>query len=263
MTISACLLGLPGLYQNWLIGAIDQNSTVKEIALHNFDTHSESVVWLKKLDTNLDNLPNQPVINCYVKDKNFVWYLYNFLEKTDGVGIQINNLQDDFFRLSQGTVAFNFMLKHFVTTYNVTPDIDTLTVNNMLIEYFYFLLINEQTYFKKQSKATIANAINIEYSDFANVDNLIKLLSPLHLDNAHLKNRYQKLYLRNQRYIDKPNAFVVNYNNKCLDILETAYIGYLITKNTDLEKLDWFNTEVREHYIKKYNHQIINWHNNL
>ena len=262
MTKSVCLLGLPGLYQNWLISAIDKNSTVKELSLHNFDTKSTLVEWLKKIDTNLTNLPNLPIVNCYVNDKNFVWYLYNFLEKTDSIGIQVSNLQEDFFRLSQGTIAFDFMLNHFVTTYNITPETDISTINNMLIEYFYFLLINEQTNFKKQSSATVTGAINIEYNDFNNVDKLIKLLSPLQIDIDHLTKRHQQLYLRNQRYIDKPNTFVVNYNNMCLDILEIAYVGYLITKNTNVGTLDWYNTRVRDSFIETYNHQIIKWHNN-
>ena len=43
------LLGLPGLYQNWIMSAIDPSSCVNVSLASNFITHSTQVTWIKKL----------------------------------------------------------------------------------------------------------------------------------------------------------------------------------------------------------------------
>jgi hypothetical protein len=103
------------------------------------------------------------VINSYVLDENFVWYLYNFLEKTDGVGILIDNLTSDLFSKAQGTVAFDGLLKHLVDNYQLSSDQDPAYLNNAVIENFYHkspaiiqLLCNLNALFWSESNALIS-----------------------------------------------------------------------------------------------------------
>jgi hypothetical protein len=266
--LDACLLGIPGLYQNWLLAATDTTSNVIFDNQHNFICKKSRVKLIKKFDLSLDSLKDatcsttKQVINLYVEDKNFVWYLYNFLEKTDGVGIKIDNLEHELFFKANGTVAFDFMLKHFVESCNISSDTDINKIKNLLIEYFYFLLINSDCDFKQKSSQTVSNAINIEYTDFQDVTILVNKLQALDFfDKNYFKKLYQDLHTRNNVYLQRKQMFEQRFILNKLDLLETSYVGYLITRHTN-QSLDWFNLETRNQCFNDYRKDLLQWHNN-
>lgn len=152
------LLGLPGLYQNWMQAALDSTSKVQFSVDSNFISYSKTVQLRQKLEINIQDFKNQdtPVINTYVAPENFAWYLYNFLEKTDAIGISVNSLHKDLFIKAPGTVAFDSMLTHFANSYNLDTKTDPAYFYNAAIEYFYFLLINQDAIFKTKSSVTDA-----------------------------------------------------------------------------------------------------------
>lgn len=242
------LLGLPGLYQNWIMSAVDSSSEVALSCSNNFVTTTTQVTWIEKINQNLDVALSNPVINCWVHHENFVWYLYNFLEKTDGVGIQVDSLANDLLTKASNTIAFDTLLRHFVDSYNITKVSEHEYVRNATIEYFYFLLCNRDGKFKTQTQYTHNNFINIEYNEFGNETVLIDKLSTLpNFDLDHFKRQYHLLIARNIRYINKRKMFiekVLNHNTQ-FDILELSYIGYLVSKITGTS-VDWFNPKVRE-----------------
>ena len=147
MSKTCILLGLPGLYQNWMRATLDNTGSFQLSLNSNFISYSTTTQWERKLDINIQDFKNQktPVINLYVAPENFAWYLYNFLEKTDGVGILVDSLVSDLFTKAPGTMAFNSMLTHFVNSYNINSETDPVYCYNAAIEYFYFLLINHDS----------------------------------------------------------------------------------------------------------------------
>jgi hypothetical protein len=242
------LLGLPGLYQNWIMSAIDSSSKVVLRHDSNFITYSTEVIWIKKIDHTLTEALPGPVVNCWIHNENFVWYLYNFLEKTDGVGIQVESLVDDLFNKSAGTIAFDMLLKHFVGAYNINQLSEHEYVRNATIEYFYFLLCDQKGKFKTQTQYTHNNFINLEYNEFGDKKILIDKLSTLPNFNLdHFENQYHQLSVRNVRYINKRRTFIEKFLNHStdFDILELSYIGYLVDNITGTP-VDWFNSDVRE-----------------
>jgi hypothetical protein len=209
---------------------------------------STQVTWIFKIDQNLSIPLTGPVINCWVCDENFVWFLYNFLEKTDGVGIQVDLLVNDLFNKAAGTVAFDALLKHFVDSYNINEMLDFEYVRNAMIEYFYFLLCDQQGKFKTQTQYTHKDFINIEYNEFGDEKILINKLIMLPSFNlTHFNKQYHLLADRNIRYINKRRVFIEKFLNHDIefDILELSYIGYLVRKITGTP-VDWFNPKVRE-----------------
>ena len=264
-----CLLGMPGLYQNWLLAALDPSSQIVYDNQSNFICKNSRVTWIKKFDVSIDNLPYNkfctsagPVINLYVTDENFAWYLYNFLEKTDGIGITVANLERDLFSKAPGTVAFDLMLKHFIESYSVESNAVASDIKNSLIEYFYFLLINTDCNFKKKSTQIVNNAINLEYNDFKDLDILVEKLNVLDCFNKdYFVNLYQDLHLRNKVYLQRKQNFKQKVILNKLDLLETSYVGYLITRHTN-QQLDWFNTKIRDQYFNDCQKDFLEWHNN-
>ena len=258
------ILGLPGLYQNWLLAALDPESVFKLDLENNFLCLESRYKWIKKIDVDFFTEQFSGItVNTYVSDQNFVWFLYNFLEKTDGVGIHVDSLVSDLEAKATGTVAFNFMLKHFAESYNITSHTDPQYKVNAAIEYFYSLLLDTTSALKTQSKFTDPKFVNIEYADFGDQDILRKKLSHLEMFDAdHFNQMYSLLYRRNTRYLRSRQNFVnkIQSGNSDFDILETAYIGKLLT---DREPLDWFNPELRKHKINKRWSDICNIANNL
>ena len=252
MTEHVALLGLPGLYQNWLLSALDVSAQVRMSGDHNFISHTGKNNWFLKMETDLTQIPElmqtSMVINSYVLDENFVWYLYNFLEKTDGIGILIDNLTSDLFSKAQDTVAFDGLLKHLVDNYQLSSDQDPTYLNNAVIENFYFMLIDQDSEFKTKIRYYRSGCINIELRDFENCDVLISKLDQVPgFDLSYFKNRYQHLVARNYRYLTRQKIFInkLNSNDLHFDILETAYIGWLLWKLSPV-RLDWFNTKIRK-----------------
>lgn len=257
-----CVLGLPGLYQNWLIGALDPTSRRQQWQQNNFISDSDKVHWIKKYDTDRYDIGCfDYVVNCYVKPDNFVWYLYNFLEKTDGVGIMVDSLAQDLLIKGPGTIAFDSLLRHFVDSYNIQRSTPTEIIENSLIEYFYFVLTQDQSTFRRRAHVILSQAINIEYEDFFCVDTLGHLLESVPtFDQAHFEEQHRVLQQRNSRYLTAKFLFPSHLITGSLDTLSLAYVGSMITKHTSIP-LDWFDSRVREQMIDKYRYKILQWHN--
>lgn len=253
MSKTCILLGLPGLYQNWMQAALDDTVSVELSLDSNFISDSTKLQWERKLDINIQDFKNQktPVINLYVSPENFAWYLYNFLEKTDGVGISVNSLVSDLFTKAPGTIAFNSMLNHFVNSYNINSETDPFYCYNVAIEYFYFLLINQDATFKTKASFTDPGFINIEYAEFNSPHRLVNKLKKLsNFNQLWFDRMYSQLRSRNKKYLCQHQTFLTKLKNhdKNFDIIETAYIGFLINQNQHTP-LDWFNSDVRSSII--------------
>jgi hypothetical protein len=252
MSDHVVLLGLPGLYQNWLLSALDVSAQVRMSGEHNFVSHSGKIKWFLKMGTDLGQIPElmqtSMVINSYVLDENFVWYLYNFLEKTDDVGILVDNLPSNLFSKAQGTVAFDGLLKHLVDNYQLSSAQDLSYLNNAAIENFYLMLIDQDGKFKIKTRYYHPGCINVEFRDFENYDVLASRLDQVPgFDLSYFEHRYQHLVARNYRYLTRQKTFIdrLNSNDNDFDILETAYIGWLLWKLSPV-RLDWFNTKIRK-----------------
>lgn len=259
------MLGLPGLYQNWLLATLDQHSDFKLQNENNFSCNQSRVKLAMKIQTDLSNITflHSTVINTYVSDQNFVWFLYNFLEKTDGVNIRVDYLIEDLETKAPGTIAFDSILKHWSDSYNLAHHPDYQYRLNSAIEYFYFLLLDTQGNFKHLVGFTDPRFVNIEYANFENKKLLENKLSHLEIfDLNHFNRMYDLLHQRNIRYLTRRHNFVskIQSNNKNFDILELAYIGMLIT---DQDPIDWFNTQLRESIINDRWSDICDHANNL
>ena len=257
---NVCILGMPGLYQNWLMSALDTSSECIESSDSNFLSKPKTLRWVRKFDAGVEQVRKQypTVINTYVKDENFVWYLYNFLEKTDGVGIKVDNLANDLFTKASGTIAFSFMLDHFADAYNITTETATEIINNSLVEYFYFLLMDKNSEFKIKSLREESDAINLEFDTFADYDALVTLLDQVPgFAAAHFQNMYNWLVSRNYMYMNKKQRFrekIVNHQN--LDLLELAYVGYLVSNHTNT-MLDWYNVDTRNSAVQTHRQLLL------
>lgn len=241
------LLGLPGLYQNWLMTSLDPGCDFFQFENNiNFEYRGKNIQFLLMRDRPYNQNTDSIIINLYVKPKNIVWYLYNFLEKTDYVGIQVKNLHKQLFTKAPGTIAFDTLLKHFKESYKITANSNKTYIKNAMIEYFYFMLAkqNEFTYLLG---LTDERFINIEYEDFSDLSILVNKLQHLPgFDLTHFKKMYKILQDTNKVYLDKKKNFAKRINSTDLDILEIAYLGSQIDAN-----LDWFNEEVRETVLKE------------
>jgi hypothetical protein len=258
------VLGLPGLYQNWLLSALDASAVSAPDKDHNFITHTHASTWIKKMDLDLTTISklsqSTQVINCYVNDQHLVWYLYNFLEKTDGIGISVTTLAQDLFTLAPGTMAFDGLLKHLINEYKLTPEHNYTYKLNAVIENFYLLLIDQTSRFKQQTQFKSNTLINLEFRDFEKYDVLVSKLQQIPEFNIlHFKNRYDQLVLRNAKYLDRSKIFLSkldSYANQ-FDALETAYLGWLLW-NIRPERQDWFNPLTRETLLKNNWNAICN-----
>ena len=212
----------------------------------NFEYAGKKFIWWKKTEIDFDDVQDEIVINLYVKPENFVWYLYNFLEKTDHVGIQIKHIHNHLFTRAPNTIAFDGMLKHFVESYGVNEQTDVETLKNCLIEYFYLVLSNENE-FKTKVAQTHPRFINIEYDDFSSYDLLVaKLKNVPGFDLAHFANMYTILEQTNYKYLNKKKQYQLHTTPADLDILEIAYAGSTVAND-----LDWFNDQVRENILNE------------
>lgn len=241
------LLGIPGLYQNWLMISLDTGCDYFQIENSiNFEYGGKNIQFITFGDRPYNQTTDRKIVNLYVKPENFVWYLYNFFEKTDYVGIQVKDLHEQLFTKATGTVAFDDMLKHFTRSYNITTKTDQRYIRNSLIEYFYFMF-TRQNKFKYLTGLTDKRFINIEYEDFSDLSILVNKLQHLpSFDLTYFEKMYKILQYTNKVYLDKKKNFANRINNTDLDILEIAYLGSQI--GTDL---DWFNEEVRETLLKE------------
>lgn len=250
------LIGLPGLYQNWLLSALTPGGEVFTVSDNNFLCSDSYIGNIQSKLSDFKVVDAKNTVNMYVNESNFVWYLYNFLEKTDGVGIQIENLTTDLLTKAPGTIAFDYLLTHFQKSYNINSHCDSEYLNNSLVEYFYFTLINDH-WFKSRSNMQLHNCVNVEYDDFNSLEQLVNVCKGVpSFDISHFELRYSQLQSRNERYLKKK----INFVNKVhagakLDILETAYVGSIIRTMT-MTELDWFNPDFRHEMIRQYHHTI-------
>lgn len=263
MTSQIALLGLPGLYQNWLQSVLGAPAATILEGNHNFVTHTLSNTWFKKIDFDLSGIPDLTskynfVVNTYVTEQNFVWYLYNFLEKTDNVGIFVDNFVEDLFTKSRGTVAFDGLLNYLITSYQLNDKHDHQYIFNAAVENFYLLLIDQVSKFKTQSYYTNPSLINIEYRDFENFKLFDSKINQLPgYDRNHTEASYSQLVNRNTRFLTKQQTFIskLKSGNNEFDILELAYIGWLLWKLTP-ERLDWFNEKIRNESIQNHYNEL-------
>jgi hypothetical protein len=148
-------------------------------------------------------------------------------------------------------------------TYDLTDHRDYQYRKNAAIEYFYFLLLEQNTFFKTQSIFTDPSFLNVEYAEFENRDLLkSKFLKLEQFDIDHFDHMYGLLSQRNKRYLNLRQNFVqkILLNSRDFDILETAYIGTLITGN---DQMDWFNPNFRDQKINEKWADICVFANNL
>lgn len=250
MLNSIALLGLPGLYQNWLMSALDKDSQLTIITERNFEYQGSIFKWYIKDQPNLKLESYDYVINLYVKEENFVWFLYNFLEKTCEIGIMVDDLLNSLYTKGVGTIAFDQLVKHLTSSYNITSESSKDYCKNAAIEYFYLLLIEKNSQFKIIAAHTNDQYINIEYDDFNEVDVLVDKLKRLPVFNLkHFLKCYKKLNETNVRFLKRKEEFKNKIEN--FDILETSYLGYLISSKSG-EQLDWFNSNLRNTEINEY-----------
>lgn len=254
------LLGLPGLYENWLMTVLDVESKTFPGRQQNFCSTGTKTICLEKLTLNLGHWskPVEPVVNCYVEPKNFVWYLYNFLEKTDGVDISISNMKQYVLTKAPNTVALRNLLEHFVNSYEQEFFDHAGYIDNALIEYFYFFLRSSNHFFVQQAQWINSECINIEYRDFECVDRLIDKLSGIQdFDCNKLQNLHDSLVKHNKKYLDRPRLFVqrLQRHESNFDFLEWALIGVLIERITGTQ-LDWFNTKLRCNLLEQHYQNI-------
>lgn len=239
------LLGLPGLYQNWLMAAVDPNSKVQFHGDQNFFCAQSRVKWMIK--PGLQEYPvasNQlTVINLCVNEQNFPWYLYNLFEKTYDIKIMVDSFVDDL--LSKGD---KFILFEEFKTLISTIDYTDL---NAVVKFFYELFYEKTHYLYGVCQAADADYINIEFDDFNQLSILTMKLSMVPgFDPIHCETMYKSLFARNQRYLNRKNEFLGKLeNNVPLDVIELGYVGSLAAQIFD-KKIDWGNLTVRESIMK-------------
>jgi hypothetical protein len=247
--------GLPGLYQNWLSASLDHTAEFEHQG-RNFQTVKSTIPWISKHHAN-GSRPDQ-VINCYVSQSNLPWYLYNFFEKTDHVGICVDHWCDDIQRLGINTQAYQGMLDHWYRAYNITSFDDPEYIKNSAIEYFY-LFFTQPSEWRTLLEYQLPGAINIEYQDFSKISVLREKLQPrISFDDDHFVSMYHLLNASNHRYLDLQKQFeqklaqlpfYINFN-----VIDLAWLGALFYQ-LDQKQLDWFNPDVRhrtivQHYTK-------------
>lgn len=245
------LLGLPGLYQNWLMAAVDPNSKVQLHGDQNFFCSKSCVKWRIKPGTVEYPVANDQLIilNLYVKEQNFPWYLYNLFEKTYDIRIMIDNFVDDLLAKGDQFEIFN----HFKS---MLLEIDYKD-NNQVIDFFYHLFLNKNGYLAKDTQFVHESYINIEFDDFNRPLLLEQKFSVIpEFDSKHFSTLYKTLVDRNQRYLNQKKNFLTKLENcQELDIIETAYVGKLASMLFN-KTLEWHKPSVRNIIIKHKTKEI-------
>lgn len=259
------LIGIPGLYQNWLRKILDPTATIA--TLHtNFivELQDPNITW----DGKFNLLSTQPdfyeknqdifIVNSVVNPENFPWYLHNFYGKTDEIFLDMDNLQEDFFTKAKDTLAFGNFFSEVSTQYNITEASHPEDITNALIEAIYLTLVQTHPFRNLLAmRCPNVNSINIEYGDF---NSLTKLRSTLKnvpgIDLTTLSDLYAQLkkmndpYLNSKKYLIAKLASTTNLND--FNVIQQAIIGYAIHGITGRE-LDWYNTQVRHELFAEFN----------
>jgi hypothetical protein len=247
------LLGLPGLYQNWLMAAVDPTSKVQLHGDQNFFCSKSQVKWVIK--SGLVDYPvasdDLTVINLTVNENNFPWYMYNLYEKTYDIKIMIETFAEDIVKKGDKFSFFAETKKELLCQF-------TNLTNDNLIRYFYKLFRSNNHYLYTATRETRNNYINIEFDDFTQPDLLCSKLSRVPgFDSIHFYSSYKLLVDRNFKYLNKKKDFYVRLTSSCLnyDIIETAYIGKLASIIFNKE-LDWGNPNIRQAVLKHKQQEI-------
>ena len=239
------LIGLPGLYQNWLMAAVDTNSKLQLHGDRNFFCSSSRVKWIIKLG--LDEYPVASneliVLNLYVNTKNIPWYLYNLFEKTYDIKVMVDNLVDDLIEKGDKFTPFKLFKNKIV-------EIDTLNFDTA-VAFFYDYFKQQNDYLFTVLPRVHENYINIEYDDFSDRERLAGILSLYPEFNIdHYNSLYTMMAERNLRYLNRKNDFITKFDQtNSFDIIELGYIGYLADKILNKE-LDWANPKLRNSLLK-------------
>jgi hypothetical protein len=254
------VIGMPGLYQHWLQYSLDPSLVAHQDGANFFvGFNLEKTRWLYKYNDDYQNQLTDEVICTYVEDKNFVWYLYNYFEKTDHVNIKVNNLFADLKKLHKRSEAFREFFPRFVQTYNLSLNEDNEYINNAMIEYLSFILLDKESKFKTIAGNTVNGAVNIEYQDFRDSNILAEKLSTIStFDYNHFIHCYKKLELTNKDFLQRSSKFLTKIKNKSpLDVLETAFVGYILSNLG--HNIDWFDSEYRAAMMNDYYNDICNF----
>lgn len=227
------------------MAAVDPNSKVQLHGDQNFFCAQSSVKWMIKpgMAEYPTALPELTVINLYVKEQNFPWYLYNLFEKTYDIKIMIDSFANDLMSKGDKFVIFN-EFKEIISKLDYADP-------NQLIKYFYTLFHEKAYYLYRVTQATDSNYINVEFDDFNHLAVLKEKLSAVAgFDPAHCDRMYTMLVERNQRYLNRKQDFINKLDTgESLDIIELGYVGSLAARIFGKE-LDWGNSSIRNTILK-------------
>lgn len=250
--MNVILLGLPGLYQNWLMAAVDKDSYLQLHGDKNFFCSKSIVKWMIKNELNDYPVASNDllVLNLVVKEHNMPWYLYNLFEKTYDIKIMIDTFVEDLMdKGDQFSIFAGF--KRNLSKLNFNDQ-------NEVIFYFYDFFVSKDHSLYKDCQTKSSSYINIEYDDFNQKEVLIKKLSAVPtFSESHFENLHNQLVERNQRYLNRKKDFITKLeNNIPLDVLELGYVGYLVNKiyNKDPQ---WKNENIRNATLKYKINEII------
>lgn len=252
------LLGLPGLYQNWIRKVIDPTAKSETVGT-NFRTELQdpTIRWDGKFSLLRDNPyyfeqhQDTFIINTLVNPENFPWYLYNFYGKTDEVFINLDDMVTDFLTKTKNTEAFGDFYKTVSTTYNINELSTEGDIENALVEAIYLNLRNSNNPFRNivALKCPNANSVNIEYDDFSSSKKIQSLLKEIpDITLAGFAENYALLKSLNDGYFNNKKTMLAKLAKETsldkFSVLEQAIIGYAISSIKDV-KLDWYDKNNR------------------
>jgi hypothetical protein len=249
--MNTVLLGMPGLYQNWVMAAVDPDSKFQLHGKQNFFCIKSKVKWLIKPGMSVYPEPaaDSTIINLYVKEHNFPWYLYNLFEKTYDIKIMIDTLVQDL--LNNGD---KFTI--FAEFKNLLLQIDHKD-NDAVINLFYLLFLENKYYLCKTAEFTNPLYINIEYNDFLDRACLLEKLQHVPgFDSNHFDLLYQQLVDRNQRYFTRKQDYLDKLaGSQNFDLIELAYTGKLASMLYG-KQIDWINPKFRMAVLKTKQNEL-------
>lgn len=259
------LIGIPGLYQNWLRKILDPTATIATLQ-SNFivELQNPNIAW----DGKFNLLSNQPdfyethqdtfIVNSVVNPENFPWYLHNFYGKTDEIFINLDKFEDDFFTKARDTQAFGNFFSEVSNQYNINETSSKEDIKNALIEAIYLTLVQTHPFRNLLAmRCPNTNSINIEYGDFGSLTKLRTALKNVPgIDLSPLSDLYAKLKQMNDAYINSKKYMLTKLASTTklddFNVIQQAIIGYAIHGITGKE-LDWYNTQVRYELFDEFN----------
>lgn len=251
------LLGLPGLYQNWLMAAVDPTSVFQLHGTKNFFCSKSIVKWQVKVSLEDYSFigAGDTVINLLVHENNIPWYLYNLFEKTYDIKVQIDNFYIDLQNKASKFTLFAEFKKELEHYHVHTHD--------QLVHYFYKMFVDKTNFLYKYVSLYDNKFINIEYDNFTQPILLKNKLSVVpNFNSEHFDNLYKILLERNQRYLNRKQDFLSKLKNKQeLDVVELGYVGKLVHDMYNKD-LDWSSSALRSSILKHKNLEILQYAQN-